>query len=316
MSEQPPALERGIFGYRRTAVNQLISDRDIMLRQAEGRVRASEAKVARLEAELAAMKESNARLSEQAERLTADLERVRQALATDPAAELTSRFVNEELATILRAAEESAARIVERASSVTQRQLEDSDRMWREAQDQVATFAAWRDQVDPILQGAAATIEQVRGRIGDVPEQIRRALAPLADAIASLDGELSDVSATTRLPLPVSVTSPTIDLDAAPTPDTIDLDGPDDASVPGESASGGGEVGEGGPDRGGFEAQDSSGTADAGPAATVDGSEAPDARPSGDADAQEDGRAGGRRRRRSGVDLTVLQESPAGGDPV
>jgi predicted nuclease with TOPRIM domain len=216
MSEQPPALGRGIFGYRRTAVNELISDRDVMLRQAEGRVRASETKVARLEAELAELQESNARLAEEVQQLRADLERGQESAGTEaePAAQLTHRLVNEELATILQAAEESAARIVERASSVTQQQVAESERMWREAQAQVSRFAAWRDRVDPILEGAAAKIEEVRGRIEDVPEQIRQALAPLADSIASLDGDLTDVSATTSPPLLVAPSA--ADLDAEP----------------------------------------------------------------------------------------------------
>ena len=31
MSEQPPSLSKGLFGYRRSSVNQLLSDRDVML---------------------------------------------------------------------------------------------------------------------------------------------------------------------------------------------------------------------------------------------------------------------------------------------
>ena len=37
MGADPPALGKGLFGYRKSAVNQMLSDRDIMLRQAEGR---------------------------------------------------------------------------------------------------------------------------------------------------------------------------------------------------------------------------------------------------------------------------------------
>lgn len=279
MSEQPPALERGIFGYRRTAVNQLISDRDIMLRQAEGRVRASETKVARLESDVAALRQANAELGEEVGRLRADLDRAIEAMATrdDTVAELTSRFVNDELATVLRAAEESATRIVERATEVTRRQMADSERMWREAEAQVGAFSAWRDQIDPILRGATATIEDVRGRIGDVPEQIRRALAPLANAIASLEGELADAAAATMMPLPLSVT--TLDLtDDAPAPDAPGLAG-GDATDP---------------------------EAGAGLDLTAIG---PDAE--GPEDAPRNGQASGRRRGRSGLDVAVLQEAPA-----
>ena len=74
MGSDPPDLGKGLFGYRKSAVNQIIADRDIMLRQAEGRVRAAEAKVAELENELTSFKERNTRMDEQVERLRAQLD--------------------------------------------------------------------------------------------------------------------------------------------------------------------------------------------------------------------------------------------------
>ena len=52
MTEDTVDLPKGLFGYRREVIEQLVSDRDLMQRQAEGRVRAMEAKVADLEREL------------------------------------------------------------------------------------------------------------------------------------------------------------------------------------------------------------------------------------------------------------------------
>src|SRR5207247_10224753 len=74
MSSDPPELGKGLFGYRKSAVNQILSDRDIMLRQAEGRVRAAESKVAELEAELHSMRDRNSRMDEQLDRLRAQLD--------------------------------------------------------------------------------------------------------------------------------------------------------------------------------------------------------------------------------------------------
>ena len=39
MKTDPPELGKGLFGYRKSAVNQILADRDVMLRQAAGRVR-------------------------------------------------------------------------------------------------------------------------------------------------------------------------------------------------------------------------------------------------------------------------------------
>src|SRR5437773_11249334 len=69
-------LGKGIFGYRKSAVNQIIADRDQMLRQAEGRVRAAESKVAELETELNSMRDRNSRMDDQLERLRVQLDTV------------------------------------------------------------------------------------------------------------------------------------------------------------------------------------------------------------------------------------------------
>src|ERR687888_2300037 len=74
MGSDAPDLGKGLFGYRKSAVNQIIADRDIMLRQAEGRVRAAEARVAELEGELAAIRDRHSRMEEQLERLSAQVE--------------------------------------------------------------------------------------------------------------------------------------------------------------------------------------------------------------------------------------------------
>ena len=74
MTSDPPDLGKGLFGYRKSAVNQILADRDVMLRQAEGRVRAAESKVADLQNELASMKDRTTRMDEQVERLRSQLE--------------------------------------------------------------------------------------------------------------------------------------------------------------------------------------------------------------------------------------------------
>jgi phage shock protein A len=193
MSDQSPSMNRGLFGVRRSAVHQMISDRDVMLRQAEGRVRAAESKVARLEGDVAALQETIARLQQELEALRSG--------SAHGSSEVTSRFVNEELGTILAAAEESASRIVERARASTQQQVAEAERVWREAQAQVSQFATWRDQVEPVLRAAQAKIDDVRARIEEVPDQIREALAPLAESVASLDGDLAEVTGTATPPV-------------------------------------------------------------------------------------------------------------------
>lgn len=58
-------ISKGLFGYRRTDVDQLISDRDLMLRHAETRIRSAEARISQLENALAQANGRNTRVDEQ-----------------------------------------------------------------------------------------------------------------------------------------------------------------------------------------------------------------------------------------------------------
>jgi hypothetical protein len=115
--------------------------------------------------------------------------------------DLTARFLNDELAAILRAAEESASRIVERARTTTHHELEESNRLWREVQAEVARFAAWREEVEPVIHSVQSKVESVRGYIDEVPERIREALAPVAESISSIDADLADLASRATPPL-------------------------------------------------------------------------------------------------------------------
>src|SRR5438445_10920634 len=74
MSTKPPDLGSGLFGYRKSAVHQIIGDRDVLLRHADGRVRLAECKVAALEAECATFMQVDARKDEHIAHLRAQLD--------------------------------------------------------------------------------------------------------------------------------------------------------------------------------------------------------------------------------------------------
>jgi septal ring factor EnvC (AmiA/AmiB activator) len=115
--------------------------------------------------------------------------------------EITARFLTEELAGILTAAEESAARIVERAQASTEQQIAEANRLWREVQGEIARFAAWRQEVEPIIEQVRDKVGEVREKVEAVPERIREALAPMADAISSVDADLAELVAAAPPPL-------------------------------------------------------------------------------------------------------------------
>jgi chromosome segregation ATPase len=193
--EPPDEPGRSLLGYRRSAVQRLLADRDVRLMEAEKRIQSAQAAAERLDAETANLREANARLQD----------RIRELEEAGPGGGQTAaRFLNEELATILTAAEESASRVIDRARQSAERQVAEAGRLWREAQEQMSRFAAWRDRVDPMVRSARGKLDEVRARIEEVPELIREALTPLADAIGGLDEDLAGVAGASTPPLMVT----------------------------------------------------------------------------------------------------------------
>jgi septal ring factor EnvC (AmiA/AmiB activator) len=67
----PADLGKGLFGYRRSEVQQLLTDRDLLLVEAERRMRASQARIEELESSLNEAGRRNASMEEQLARLQA-----------------------------------------------------------------------------------------------------------------------------------------------------------------------------------------------------------------------------------------------------
>ena len=69
MSSDAPKLGTGLFGYRRSTVEQIMAESEARLREAEGRLQAAESRVSELQRELAALKRRNAQMDQQIQRV-------------------------------------------------------------------------------------------------------------------------------------------------------------------------------------------------------------------------------------------------------
>jgi archaellum component FlaC len=121
--------------------------------------------------------------------------------AASEASEITSRFVTEEIAGVLSAAEESAGRILERARVQSEQQVNKSSRLWEEVRAEVGRLASWREGIEPVIQTVMTKVEGIRTQIEDVPERIREALAPMADSISGIDADLAELAEACSPPL-------------------------------------------------------------------------------------------------------------------
>ena len=73
-ANEPALMGKGLFGYRRSDVEQVIADKDLMLQEAERRMRTAEARIGRLEGDLAQANERTITLEEQLGRMRAQVE--------------------------------------------------------------------------------------------------------------------------------------------------------------------------------------------------------------------------------------------------
>lgn len=213
-------LPRSLFGYRRGVIDRLISDRDAAERQAAGRVRAAEERIRELEGELDATRGELAGVTRQLEiqradtaagakrlqALSQELERMRADAATrQPVPALAASLVGDELSTILAAAQDAAAKVMERAHAEADTELRDARDAWEAVQSELARYSAWQREAGPVIAAAKTHVEDVRERVRDIPERIQQAMAALGEAAAAMR---ENVEGLAEIPLPPSLTPP------------------------------------------------------------------------------------------------------------
>jgi hypothetical protein len=229
MSDDGSKLPKGLFGYRRAVVRQILEDRDIMVRSAEDRVRRSESRVKQLESELDSMKSQNGRLEAQLERFGEQLDSLSARLdqpaevpvaAPEPIIEdkvepptadaqpeppegsAASKLMADELTSILMAGQDAASRMIERARDEAQRQIVEANRLLGEVHEGVRQFSSWREDVTPVIGRVQGLVEIVRSHIAQTPERVQHALAPLAEAMLAVDTELLELAGVCQSPFP------------------------------------------------------------------------------------------------------------------
>jgi hypothetical protein len=189
VGERGPKMNKSLFGYDPNAVERMLQERDTMLKVAERRVQAAESKAADLESRLASVQHPSP-------------EPVSGTPAPAPVAARTrpSELVPEELAKVVNAAEASASQIIQ-AWTATRDQIVEADRLWRDVQDEVVRFAAWRDDVEPLMANVQACIDDARRRIEEVPARVQSALTPAVDAMVSVSEGMTKFAAVSTMPL-------------------------------------------------------------------------------------------------------------------
>jgi chromosome segregation ATPase len=137
-------LGKGLFGYRKADVQQMLADRDGMLMEAERRMRASTARIGELEAALVESDAQNARLQGQLQAFRGKVTGLEGQLQA-----LTARHAE---------VEKAATRI-----------KAEGERLM-----------AWRKRLQAVATTAPAAVERFRMLIEEVPDRLQEALTPVA----------------------------------------------------------------------------------------------------------------------------------------
>jgi hypothetical protein len=188
MSAEPAMPARNGFGHRPSVITGEGGDPALRLVAAESRARSAEARAAHLEAEVRVLEEEVSLLRSQLE-----------AAASGPdgwaGGELET--LAEELSQVMESAEESVAGIVERAWLAASTQASAADQVREETRAELERLRTWRMEMDQAMMALRGDIEEARGTIDGMPERVRTALAPAAEAMAVVDAGMAQLAMAT-----------------------------------------------------------------------------------------------------------------------
>jgi predicted nucleic acid-binding Zn-ribbon protein len=254
VSSESVIPKRRFGGYRKEDIDQIVADRDRMVRRAEERVHAAEARIVDLESQLEAMAAQQTRNDRrlQAERvgkveaerdaLQNDLEVLRERLTgreaeveslarelselravheetgrlLAEAREDASLFLTDELQTILTTAKASARKMMERARVDGHRQIAQANQWWEEVKAEVERFGAWREQVEPMLRTLQSRVHTVQSSVATVSARMQEAMSTMQEALQSIDEGIELLDAAFDLPEQGSLQPPVLEEQGSP----------------------------------------------------------------------------------------------------
>jgi len=143
-------MGKGLFGYRKSDVQQLLADRDTKLQQAEKRIRASETRIADLEKMVTEANERKLRVEEQVRRLRQELDSIA-------------------------ARHDHGERVADEVRAEAERVAGEAERM-----------ASWKRSLQDIAAAMVPTVDRLRAAASELPARMEQSLSPLTDRIESL----------------------------------------------------------------------------------------------------------------------------------
>lgn len=155
-----PSLRRGLFGYSRKSVREVVADREVAAIRASKDLRDAEEEVARLRVDVEEARrdaiESEARNRDLASQLKDSAERFRAVERS------SSPSTTEGLTDVLHAAERALARLTDAARRSAEEELGETERARDALRAEMEELAAWRDRVAPMSEAVRRSIDETR----------------------------------------------------------------------------------------------------------------------------------------------------------
>jgi hypothetical protein len=226
MDATPARMSKGLFGFRAKDVQKMLADREAMLRLAQQQSQEVRARADQIQAELGRLHEEIAgrdrnievlreevrhrdgsltslrgelaQIQVQTESRIAELteqsRQLQQQLQEQVRARDSQQILMDELAPILRAAQESAQRIVERAEEAGELRTREAERMRADMSGAISQYVRWRQRLETIMTSVQDRLDEAQSRISEVPKRIQEALSPMSDAIYLFNEDLTTLS--------------------------------------------------------------------------------------------------------------------------
>jgi cell division septum initiation protein DivIVA len=169
---RPPLFARRLFGYRPEDVERFLEDRESVLLHTGELIRAAEEQRSDLEAEAESLRERVASL---------------ETTSTVPA---PVDFTSEQLDRVLRAAQETATRILEEARAGLQRERRESEEALNAIRSESSALEARMSRLAPLLPEIRASVGAAVVRLSEAPRRLAEALMPLNETMRSVEMDI------------------------------------------------------------------------------------------------------------------------------
>ena len=184
--------------------------------ESEQRALSAEHELKRLQSMLSSLGLELARREQEAEALRVEADDLRRQLEAalaraadiafegegEPRPDPATNFLVTEVAPILRAAEESAAKVLRQARAASEQERAHMDEARGELQAQLGVITTWWNDVHEVLNPIQENLSAARKTIEDIGVQVREALFPLGGLIGTIGQELAKLSQISSPPIP------------------------------------------------------------------------------------------------------------------